>query len=159
MVRLTIIPNGEGNSPELAGKKIHQPETLKIAALPGGMQSGAPSVAFIVPLEDGSYVFAETSLKLFLTAADTLKATYGDPRRSEPEVVASWEISQKGIKFVSRVRMIATTKGIALDSITDAQAAEIMHECDPDMNLPPTNVAKTLQFLIAQAEAAEMRVS
>jgi hypothetical protein len=34
-----------------------------------------------IDLDDGSVVLAETSLALFLTVADGLRARYGDPRR------------------------------------------------------------------------------
>jgi hypothetical protein len=44
------------------------------------MVSGAPSVAFCFKLGEREVVLAETSLALFLTAADALKARYGDPR-------------------------------------------------------------------------------
>lgn len=69
--------------PELAdGKTVlhHTKDKMQVTALLGGMSSGAPSVALRIDLEDGSVVIAETSLALFLTAADGLKAKYGDPR-------------------------------------------------------------------------------
>src|SRR5206468_1982837 len=43
---------------------------IEVAVLKAGMQSGKPSVAFGIVLPDGHWVFAETSLALFLTAAD-----------------------------------------------------------------------------------------
>jgi len=42
------------------------------------MASGKTSVAFDIPLPDGRHVLAETSLELFLAAADALRARYGD---------------------------------------------------------------------------------
>lgn len=63
-----IIHVGEGAPP------------IGVAVLEGGMASGAPSVALRVDLPDGKVVVAETSLKLFLAAADALKARFGDPR-------------------------------------------------------------------------------
>jgi hypothetical protein len=44
------------------------------------MVSGKPSIAIRLDLDDGSSVVAETSLALFLMAADAFKAKYGDPR-------------------------------------------------------------------------------
>jgi hypothetical protein len=44
------------------------------------MASGQPSVALLIETEPGTMIMAETSLKLFLMAADILKARYGDPR-------------------------------------------------------------------------------
>lgn len=53
---------------------------IEVGGLEGGMASGKPSVAFAFTLPDGSAVLAETSLALLLSAADALKAVYGDPR-------------------------------------------------------------------------------
>ncbi len=53
---------------------------IQVAGLTSGMRSGAPSVAIRIDLPDGKTAIAETSLKLFLTAADALKARFGDPR-------------------------------------------------------------------------------
>ena len=57
---------------------------IQVTGLEGGMQSGRPSVAIRLDLEDGRVVLAETSLALFLSAADALKARYGDPREEMP---------------------------------------------------------------------------
>jgi hypothetical protein len=66
------------NDPRL----IHMGEDARIelGALDAGMQSGAPSIAFCFDLPNGQVVLAESSLALLLTAADLLKARYGDPR-------------------------------------------------------------------------------
>ncbi len=67
--------------PELANKEVIEVKSpWTISALADGMKSGNPSVAVIIDLSGGVVVFAETSLKLFLTAADALKARHGDPR-------------------------------------------------------------------------------
>lgn len=69
--------------PELSApdaKVHHTNKPIGVTALAGGMQSGKPSVALRIDLDDGAVVIAETSLALFLTAADALKARYGDPR-------------------------------------------------------------------------------
>lgn len=84
MIALDIKLGGDGAWPELAEKDargllIHLAEgsTLGVAALAGGMSSGRPSVAFKFDLPDGRVVLAETSLRLFLAAADALRARYG----------------------------------------------------------------------------------
>jgi hypothetical protein len=79
---LNIVLDGDGKFPQLANAKSRPVKELTVTSLDAGMKSGDPSVAFVVELVDGSYVFAETSLKLFLTAADALKARYGDPRQA-----------------------------------------------------------------------------
>jgi hypothetical protein len=67
--------------PELRDKAvIHVKDPLRITGLVAGMASGAPSVAIRLDLPDGQIIVAETSLQLFLAAADALKAKYGDPR-------------------------------------------------------------------------------
>lgn len=77
---MVVKPNGDGEFRELAGAKVHETkEPFTVTGLAGGMKSGKPSVAFVIPLEDGSFVFAETSLALFVTAARVLVAHHGDP--------------------------------------------------------------------------------
>lgn len=83
MISLSIFPDGDGQFAQLRNKVVHQVQDMSITGLQGGMVSGAPSVALIIPLDDGSFVFAQTTLKLFLTAADVLKARHGDPREHE----------------------------------------------------------------------------
>jgi hypothetical protein len=62
-----------------AGQVLHS-STIRIACLPGGMESGKISVAFRFDLEDGRVAIAEISLALLYTAVDAIKARYGDPR-------------------------------------------------------------------------------
>jgi hypothetical protein len=75
----------DGAWPELRGKTIiHLPNaTIWVNGLEAGMESGDPSVAIRIDLPDGTSVITETSLRLFLTAADALKAKLGDPRGEE----------------------------------------------------------------------------
>jgi hypothetical protein len=82
MPHIRVLPNVDqtGGMPELQGREPVTIQTLTVTSLEHGMQSGAPSVAFVFDLPDGRYVFAETSLALFLTAADTLRTVHGDPR-------------------------------------------------------------------------------
>jgi hypothetical protein len=90
MPSLKIILDGDGAFPEFEylreqGRLIHLGEDAEITVtgLEGGMDSGDPSAAFIFMLPDGKSVFAETSLRLFLSAADALKTRYGDPRMAD----------------------------------------------------------------------------
>ncbi len=69
---------GDGAFPELQGKKIHHVGELTFTALPGGMESGRTSIAIIIELDDGSAVFAESSLRAFLATARAFQAKYGD---------------------------------------------------------------------------------
>lgn len=82
MPRLDVILDGDGAVTDVPLEKIgHTTEPIKVAALAGGMQSGKPSVAICMYLpHGGGCVIGETSLALFLTAADILKARFGDPR-------------------------------------------------------------------------------
>lgn len=84
MLELKILPNGDGQWPDLKQKeeegKLIEVTNLEIAGLPVGMSSGMPSVAIRIDLEDGRTVFAQTSLRLFLTCAEVLVAVHGDPR-------------------------------------------------------------------------------
>lgn len=86
MPSLRIILDGDGAFPELARDDvIHLADNADIAVtgLAHGMASGDPSAAFVFMLPDGRPVLAETSLRLLLSAADALKARYGDPRMAD----------------------------------------------------------------------------
>ena len=50
---------------------------ISIAALSKGTTSGRPSISIRIDLPDGKVVIAETSLRLFLGAAEAFKAKYG----------------------------------------------------------------------------------
>ncbi len=74
---------GEDLFADFADKSlIHLAEgqTVRLGALPNGMKSGKPSVAFGFELDGETVVVAEMSFALLLTAIDALKAKYGDPR-------------------------------------------------------------------------------
>jgi hypothetical protein len=75
---LKIHVCGDGCWPDLAEKpeKMIHTEQMEIAALPHGMVSGAPSVAFRIDLPDGRVVIAETSLKLLVGATRVLVAKH-----------------------------------------------------------------------------------
>ena len=77
---LSIIPHGDE---ALAGVRalVRDGRTTHILALDGGMEGGRPSVAIVVMSPDGEYcLLGQLSLRLFLEAADQLKAVHGDPR-------------------------------------------------------------------------------
>jgi hypothetical protein len=86
MPRLDIRLDGEGAFADVPEEKLaHTTEPMRIAALADGMIGECghrnPSVAIGMFLpHDGGCVIGETSLKLFLTAADALRARFGDPR-------------------------------------------------------------------------------
>lgn len=60
----------------LEGRVIETNE-ISVAALQSGMQSGGTSVAFRINLPDGRIVFAQTSLKLYMLAAELFRQRYG----------------------------------------------------------------------------------
>lgn len=80
MITLHIVPDGDGALAEYCDRKIMAGRMFMVSGLAGGTASGDPSVGVIIELVDGTLIYGETSLRLFLTAADTLKARYGDPR-------------------------------------------------------------------------------
>lgn len=80
MVRLDVILR-EPAFPDFEDKEIiNITGTIRVAGLEQGTREGKPSVGIGFELPDGRVVLAETTLALFLTAADALKAAYGDPR-------------------------------------------------------------------------------
>lgn len=84
MPTLSVKLDGDRAYPDLAQRAadvIHLGEgapPIGVTALAGGMASGRTSVALRIDLPDGRVVLAETSLRLFLLAADMLRACYGD---------------------------------------------------------------------------------
>ena len=87
MIGMHIILEGDGAFDDWVGKREHHlgnnAPAIRVAALEKGMVSGHPSLMIGIELPDGSVVKAETSLRLFLTAADAFKARFGDPRVGE----------------------------------------------------------------------------
>ena len=84
MIAINLKLDGDGAWPELAqaiaNNLVAKAVSIHIAGLARGMVSGKPSVTIRFDLDDGTFAIAETSLALFLMAADGLKARYGDPR-------------------------------------------------------------------------------
>lgn len=80
MIGLVMNLQGDGCWPDLRDnpKVVHveNGKPIQVAALPGGMVSGRPSVSIRIDLADGTIVVAETSARLFLFAARALKARY-----------------------------------------------------------------------------------
>lgn len=80
MPALNVHLDGDTCRPDLIEKRdqiVHVTDGMEVAALPGGMESGRPSVALRIPLPDGQVVIAETSMRLFLGAARAFAARYG----------------------------------------------------------------------------------
>jgi hypothetical protein len=80
MIPLSIILDGDGCWPDLVGKETINTTVDAVATLPRGTESGKPTVTVRINLPDGRVVLAETTLGLFLSAADAFKARHGDPR-------------------------------------------------------------------------------
>lgn len=53
---------------------------VTIGGMPNGTASGKPTVMIGLDMGDDGILVAQTTLVLFLSAADALKAKYGDPR-------------------------------------------------------------------------------
>jgi hypothetical protein len=75
---------GDGAIPEmaeaLAKGKVHHVESIVLSGLDAGMQSGRPSVVIAIPLPDGSWVYAQSSMRLFLACAKALEIRFGPDR-------------------------------------------------------------------------------
>lgn len=77
MISFSINLNGDNAWPDLRDKPIiHVKEAMSAAVLEGGMVSGLPSVALRIELPNGETVVAETSARLFCTAAKAIMAKY-----------------------------------------------------------------------------------
>lgn len=64
--------------PDLDPNNVTLAEPMGVAILARGMGSGKPSVAFRIDLPDGKTVLAQTSARLFCTAARAVMARYPD---------------------------------------------------------------------------------
>lgn len=90
MLSINIVLDAEGVWEDLQTRPFEwyrnvpgEPEAkLSVAGLNNGLASGKPSVAIRIDRPEGEDdpVVVETSLALFLSAADALKARFGDPR-------------------------------------------------------------------------------
>lgn len=81
MPSMTIkLPGSEPVWPELQPAEIihlaNDAPAIQVAVLDGGMRSGLPSLALRLDLPDGKIVIAETSARLFCTAARAILARY-----------------------------------------------------------------------------------
>lgn len=83
MPEIKLKLEGDGAWPDLLEKMlqddVYKFESLDVAVLDGGMESGLPSVAFRFDLPDGKIVFAQTSLRALKLVVDAIVAKYGDP--------------------------------------------------------------------------------
>lgn len=85
MLSLTVKMEGDGSWPDLKDKEFITIEKgLEVTILDGGMSSGKPSVAIRFELPDGTPVIAQTSARLFCTAAKAFMAKYPDLFDDEP---------------------------------------------------------------------------
>jgi hypothetical protein len=81
MLVINLKVDGDKAWPELTSKNVTEVKRpIHVAGLAGGLVSGKPSVTIRFDLSENEVVLAQTSLALFLTVADLLKARYGDPR-------------------------------------------------------------------------------
>lgn len=73
-------PVSETEWPDLEREKCIHLESdappIKVAVLEKGMATGRPSIALRIDLPDGQTVIAETSARLFCTAARAIMARY-----------------------------------------------------------------------------------
>lgn len=81
---IKVILEGDSCWADLAEKTkdgkvtwLRDGDVLSIAALSKGMTSGKPSIAIRINLPGGKVAIAETSMRLFLGAAEAFKIKYG----------------------------------------------------------------------------------
>jgi hypothetical protein len=67
-----------------AGHLVHitNDAQIDIGGMPKGTKQGNPTVMFAFKTSDDKGVIVETTMALFLSAADALRNVYGDPRIS-----------------------------------------------------------------------------
>jgi hypothetical protein len=81
---LSVFADGEESNAlaDLADKReqVIDVPLQAVIGLTEGTEGGKPSVMVRADLPDGRTVIAQTTLALFLAAADVLRARHGDPR-------------------------------------------------------------------------------
>ncbi len=82
MPAMTIILEGDDSFKDWADRDMihlgNDAPAIRVAALKGGMSSGKPSVMIGIDIGGGKVVMAETSMRLFLSAARAFRARFGD---------------------------------------------------------------------------------
>ncbi len=82
MPQLNIVLDGDGAFKDVDRDKVihlgNDAPPITVAVLPGGMRSGLPSVMMCLELPDGRTVMAETSARLFCSAARAILGRYPD---------------------------------------------------------------------------------
>lgn len=78
MIPFSIILDGDNAWPDLKAKPFADGLIAGLAVLKGGMASGKPSVGLRIDVSDGSTVVAQTSARLFCSAAKAIMAKYPD---------------------------------------------------------------------------------
>lgn len=81
---LTIFPDAEigGMLADVPNRdSLTECRDMAVGGLSAGTDSGRPSVIIRMTTPNGNVMVGETTLALFLTAADGLKARHGDPRQ------------------------------------------------------------------------------
>jgi len=83
MLATNINFDGDNFFKDFDKSKITEAKGLHtITVFEGGMSSGRPSVAFVSEMGDGTFVYSETSMNLFLSAARAYEARFGPPSDS-----------------------------------------------------------------------------
>jgi hypothetical protein len=87
MPNMRVVLDGDGAFPEYLGRPIIEAEITAMTALPRGTVGDNPTVAFFIELppeegeKEGKVIFAQSTMKIMLTACDAFVARYGDPRK------------------------------------------------------------------------------
>lgn len=90
MTSMRIVMDADGEFPEFvkakAEGKFIEGTVDVVAALPGGMSSGAPSASIVAYLSDGRIVFLEASLHMLRLGVDALAARHLTPDTPQDDV-------------------------------------------------------------------------
>ncbi len=78
MEGFTLHLAGDNAWPDLQEKGFTAGEITSVAALEKGTALGLPAVMFRIELPDGKVVLAQTTLRLFLAAASSMRARFGE---------------------------------------------------------------------------------
>ena len=77
MVAMSVNMNGDGALAHLKPDQVEEATDIEVLVLDGGMSKGHPSVTLHITLGD-RHIIAQTSARLFCTAAQMILARYPD---------------------------------------------------------------------------------
>jgi hypothetical protein len=127
VIALRVYMNAEEMGKDFpAGRNlIEANKSISVGLLQKGMASGLSSVSFLFELPDGSIVFAETSLRLFLSCAQAFAALEGWPGETAKTIAELVVAAVKAKKYLGGADLRGADLGGAYDKKLKVQSLAV----------------------------------